>query len=391
MALLWPLLATLLLQAPEIEATTLEGESVGGQIVSLDTQTAVVQTEDGRRDIPLARLLTLSFPHARVSSPPRGLSEVTLLGGGRFFAESVQATREGLQFTSPSMGEVQVPLQSAAHIRFQNLDSTLAETWRDLTRRELRSDLLVIRKERDGAPFLDFIDGVVSEFDEEKLTVLLDGEAVTVKRDGVFGVVYYRRNPAPPSDAFRMQLATGESAPFSEVRWVEDSFRVTLANGASVSVPPEQVTQFDFSQGKVLYLSDAEPREVEYTPFFDVTWEYRRDMNLDGGPLRLGGKAYRRGLALHSRTRLLYRLGGDYRRFHAVMGIDQNVAPLGHVHVVIRGDGRPLLEKDVGGSDEPQPLDLDVTGVRDLEILVDFGEGLDIADHLDLADARVMK
>jgi hypothetical protein len=49
------------------------------------------------------------------------------------------------------------------------------------------------------------------------------------------------------------------------------------------------------------------------------------------------------------------------------------------------------LESDVRGSDPPQNLDLDVAGVRDLEILVDFGGDLDIADHLDLADAKVVK
>lgn len=75
------------------------------------------------------------------------------------------------------------------------------------------------------------------------------------------------------------------------------------------------------------------------------------------------------------------------------MGIDASVASngMGDVHVVISGDGKTLLEADVQGRHAPKPLDLDVTGVRDLEILVDFGGDLDIADHLDLAEARVIK
>ena len=64
---------------------------------------------------------------------------------------------------------------------------------------------------------------------------------------------------------------------------------------------------------------------------------------------------------------------------------------MGDVHVVISGDGKPLFEGDVRGSDEPRILDLDVAGIRDFEILVDFGGDLDIADHLDLADAKVIK
>ena len=43
------------------------------------------------------------------------------------------------------------------------------------------------------------------------------------------------------------------------------------------------------------------------------------------------------------------------------------------------------------GSEPAKPLDLDVSGVRRLTILVDFGENLDTADHLDLAEARLVK
>mgnify|MGYP003493769952 CR=1 FL=1 len=67
------------------------------------------------------------------------------------------------------------------------------------------------------------------------------------------------------------------------------------------------------------------------------------------------------------------------------------MAPRGDVHVVIQGDGKTLLETDVKGSDNPQPVDLDVSGIRDLDILVDFGADLDISDHLDLCDAKVIK
>jgi hypothetical protein len=147
----------------------------------------------------------------------------------------------------------------------------------------------------------------------------------------------------------------------------------------------------DFSLGKVRYLSQLEPREVKYTPFFDQVWTYYRDRPRDGGMLRLGNKEYARGLWIHSRTLLKYRLNAEYRRFQAVMGIDQAVAPLGNVHVVISGDEKVLHQSDVRGTDPPLNLDLDIAGVRELEILVDFGGDLDIADHLDLADAKVIK
>jgi len=50
-----------------------------------------------------------------------------------------------------------------------------------------------------------------------------------------------------------------------------------------------------------------------------------------------------------------------------------------------------LFEADVRGVDKPQILDLDVQDARDLEILVDFGRDLDIGDHLDLGDAKLIR
>jgi hypothetical protein len=58
---------------------------------------------------------------------------------------------------------------------------------------------------------------------------------------------------------------------------------------------------------------------------------------------------------------------------------------------VIRGDDRVLLDQVIKGSDPPLEIDLDIVGVRRLAILVDFGDNQDIADHLDLCEARVVK
>ncbi len=117
----------------------------------------------------------------------------------------------------------------------------------------------------------------------------------------------------------------------------------------------------------------------------------RKDTNLGGGPLELDGRAYSKGLALHSRTELVYRMPGDFRRFQATVGIDDAVRPRGNVHFVLRGDDRVLFESVVAGTDPPKPLDVDISGVRRLSVLVDFGDDLDVADHFDLCEARIVK
>ena len=50
-----------------------------------------------------------------------------------------------------------------------------------------------------------------------------------------------------------------------------------------------------------------------------------------------------------------------------------------------------LYRQAISGRDQPRTLDLDISGIRRLRILVDFGERLDIADHLHLCNARILK
>ncbi len=43
------------------------------------------------------------------------------------------------------------------------------------------------------------------------------------------------------------------------------------------------------------------------------------------------------------------------------------------------------------GAEKPQPIDLDLTGVKQLELRVEYGARYDIADHFVLADAYLIK
>jgi hypothetical protein len=107
--------------------------------------------------------------------------------------------------------------------------------------------------------------------------------------------------------------------------------------------------------------------------------------------LVLGGESYEKGLALHSRTEIVYRLPEGFRRLQMVAGIDDAVRDGGNVRLTITGDGKQLWDEALSGTDKPLPIDLDVSGVRRLTILVDFGLDLDVADHLLLCDARIVK
>jgi len=123
-------------------------------------------------------------------------------------------------------------------------------------------------------------------------------------------------------------------------------------------------------------------------------WEYRKDQDFEGRPLRLGGRIYSRGLAIHAnaKSELMYRLGGDYRRFQATIGIDNEFRLSNTAAVTIQGDGQTLFQQDVSPNIPPKAVDLDVSGIVELRIIVDYGsDKLDIGDRVHFADAKLLK
>ena len=108
--------------------------------------------------------------------------------------------------------------------------------------------------------------------------------------------------------------------------------------------------------------------------------------------MMLDGQSYDRGLSLHSRTLIAYRLTEDYQHLLATVGIEDRFRSSGNVRLVISGEKGILFEKAITGRDGPLELDVNVQGVRRLQILVDFGaDQSDVGDHLNLCNARLTK
>jgi hypothetical protein len=102
-------------------------------------------------------------------------------------------------------------------------------------------------------------------------------------------------------------------------------------------------------------------------------------------------ESYDRGISLHSRTRIAYDLPVGVRYFRARAGIDAANRQSGHVRLVIYGDREQLFATEVSGRDGPRDISVDLTGVRLLELFVDYGENQDVGDHLNLCNARLIK
>ncbi|MFE2185057.1 beta-galactosidase [Streptomyces sp. NPDC059455] len=109
----------------------------------------------------------------------------------------------------------------------------------------------------------------------------------------------------------------------------------------------------------------------------------------DGRPLAIGGTTYAKGLGVHANSQIRVYLGGGCTRFTATTGVDDEVGDNGSVSFQVIADGRSLFTGPVlYGSGGGAAIDVDVTGARWLDLLVD-GDGDVSTDHADWADAKL--
>ncbi|WP_296457609.1 NPCBM/NEW2 domain-containing protein [Rubinisphaera sp.] len=375
----------------QVEVTSLDGQSVVGELVSLDAEQLVLNVGDAVKVVALDRVMNIAWPeHELVKSVEEAnLQTLLLTDGSSLSGQNARTDGLNVTFDSQSLGSMTVPLKNVKSLRFKPLNATSTEQWNALIQKPNSDDRLVIQK----GEVLDFLAGVVTQYNTENVQFLYQGSEIPVRLAKVFGIIHPVEMMPNQAATCSLKTTSGESLFVTQVSVSEGQMTVRTGPGEQVVLPLESITQLDFSLGRIVYLSDMTPEGTEYTPFFDTVWEYQRDRTVDGSPLQIGRKKFSKGLWVHSKTTLTYRLAGEFSRLQATLGIDDAVALTGHgnVDVVVTADDEVLFEQNISARDSAIPLDLPLTGKRFLKITVDFGKGLDIGDHLDIADARLIK
>ncbi|HEY2893366.1 MAG TPA: NPCBM/NEW2 domain-containing protein, partial [Pirellulales bacterium] len=377
---------------------TVEGETTTGAIASLGAQELVLTTDQGAKPLAIQSL------HS-VARTPLGLTDskadtrVELIGGSVLKGSQFKVQAKTAELRLANGATIKVPARSIANVRFgvEAPDAKLAKQWSDILTSEPAGDLLVVRK--DGA--IDYLEGILLEVDDETCRFELDKEVIPVKRSKVEGMVYFHTGQADVAEPAGIVIhQDGSRIAAAKLILDGELLKLTDVSGLTFDVPLDEVFVIDFSAGKIVYLSDFEPESASHVPFVGFTEEpeglrdfyrYRRDQNFDHSALKLAGKTYRKGLALASRSTLTYKLPGKFRWLKCWAGIDETARETGDVHLRITGDGKPLWEGDVKGSEAPRELALEIAGAKRIEILVDYGAGLDVGDRLNLCDIRVTK
>jgi alpha-galactosidase len=130
----------------------------------------------------------------------------------------------------------------------------------------------------------------------------------------------------------------------------------------------------------------------------DLPWEYsssylrdvERNASLGGNPLTIAGVKYASGLGAAAASQILFHLGARCSRFTAAVGIDDETNGSGTVVFQVWADGAKLYDSGaVKGGQAARNVQVDLTGRRELKLMVEPADDNVYPDHADWANARL--
>jgi len=206
--------------------------------------------------------------------------------------------------------------------------------------------------------------------------------------------------PKEPPGLHATVLTSDGSSIRGEIQSLKDGV-LTLKDlyGTVHKIPANLLSGIYMKNGRVVYLSDMKPTLVEEDANYirgpkklssDLDFPFQRDRSARGGKLIVGGVEHRKGVGVRARSLLGYSLEGGFKRFQATLGLDAASMGLGAVKVEIEVDGKKVKEVGLKGTDAPLPIDLDVSGAKELRLFVTWA-GYGQSDFVDWGSARLIR
>jgi hypothetical protein len=245
----------------------------------------------------------------------------------------------------------------------------------------------------------DVLPGTVTGLDAKKgeLAVESGGETRRVALSKVIVVVFSNRlaRDRKPVGAYNhLVLTNGTRLTVLDAKIDADVLQARTIYKDVLTIRIDDVTALEVYQGKAVYLSDLKSAKYEYRTYQGERHPWVADRDLAGGEIRLrlpaGDSTFDKGLATHADCQLTFALDGKYKRFEALVGLDAHLGKHGSAEVSVRIDGKEQKIGTLTPEGGPRPVGIDVSGAKELTLVVGWGAGGNVGDYVNWCDARLV-
>ncbi len=369
------------------EVKTLNGKSVSGALEKISDSEIVLQSGGKSVSTPLAQVLDLTLRPANAVTAAKFI-EVQLIDDSilRCNKATFGVKEATLELTSGAT--VKVPISALAAVLRDAQDVNLKKQFDKLTRDRKSFDRIFVLRSGDLNP----IDGTLGAIDEAKQSIKfkVKGAAdIEPQLDKIQGLQFLRTDVPAEASLCKVFDIEGNRLVASKLSFAGGPLEITTPFGHKVALDAKAVSRIDFNFGRLTYLSDLEAKAPE-AAFLGGFSSYRKDLNLDGDAILLEGKKYEKGLSMYAGTELEYNLGGKYKDFKALLGVDARIAEEGQgkVTVTIYCDREKRAEHVVSVK-APITIAINVKDANTLRIVVSGTNFTNFAGHATLANAQV--
>lgn len=363
---------------PPFEVVLRDGSVVGARAVTGDPAVGLDLTlAEGTRRVAAGDVLAVLGGVVATGDLP----SVWLAGGDVVYGALIGGDPAGerLEILSPVLGRIALPVDRVAAVAAADCREPLALALPDGVAEGLF---------RRAAIGFDLVAGTLHQFGEQGVRFAPGDEAPRWFAPREFAALRIA-DPSPRREppAAELLTRTGDRVGVRVRAFTAEGLQCELETGTLAVLRVADLACVAF-RGVGAFASDLTPVEVIESGYDgDVVLPYRVDLAARGGALQASGRAYRKGLGVHSRSRLVFRAPADTVAFWTRVAIDDSVGgltvrPECVVRVLVDGKQRFQQEAlQVGSPLAVGPLPIAPGALVALE--VDFGRGRDLGDRVD--------
>ena len=382
--------------SPAAELHTLANKHLTGDLVSVSDKEIVLRVAASEVKTSVGEVLQIDLQRDAPLASGTKYADIELIDGSLLHCSKFTIKGRDIEVAlAGSDLKAKVPLAAVSYVLNDAHEAAIRQEWLDkFVAKKGNQDVLALR--RDGV--FNGLEGTFGDSGNDKGEVVFQYEVAGNRKSRDIppakaqGLLFIRSLPADaPAPLCKVYDLNQNLIVAAKLALGANGFSVTSVGGAKIDFPKQNVARLDYSNDKIVFLSDLKPAEQVEKSKQGRKETVRMNKNLDNNPIEIDDQPFAKGLAMHAYTELVYNLDGKYQKFEAVLGMDAKVGGSGKPVVTIEADGTKLFSETVTRKDKRRELSYSVKGVKQLRIVVSSTGLLDFGDHVDLANPKLSK